>query len=94
MFASLKPDLCSTYVIFQLYAISCYTRPRYIKNHLYLKVIDRAAHNFPMKNSFLDIGLDTQRLYKITHVGLFLHIICLLIDYETCELSLDYRFRQ
>ena len=56
--------------------------------------MDRAAHNFPMKNSFLDIGLDTQRLYKITHVGLFLHIICLLIDYETCELSLDYRFRQ
>ena len=45
-FVGFKSDLCSTCVIVQLHAISCYTGPRYIKNSLYLNVIDQSVHNF------------------------------------------------
>ena len=43
-FVSVKPDLCSACIIFQLYAVSCYTGPRYIKNRQHRNIIDRAVH--------------------------------------------------
>ena len=68
LFVSLKPDLCSTCVIFQLHAISCYTVPRYIKNRLYPNIIDRAVQNLSLKKSSLAIGFNTSRLNENTFV--------------------------
>ena len=56
-----------TCAIFQVYAISCYTGPRYIKNRLHHNFTNRAVHNFQKKLSHT-IGFDTQRLNKSTTI--------------------------
>ena len=97
-FVSFNPDLCSTCVIVQLYAISCYTGPRYIKNRLHRNIIDCAVHIIFQWQTPLcpsnSIPHGYTREHRFNASMLFLHIICLMADCVTYRLCVLHHLCQ